>query len=191
MTPIPRTVALRPGWTLIRPGLDDYSLWAAHLTRQAAQSGRDGVPLFEPYNQPRDGDDPARRERFHRRRTRLPGAETDWQVAWAVRNEAGDFIAHCHLTGPEHETALHRAKIGLGVEQRYHCCGLGEMLMTQAIEFAQGIGLAWIDLVVLAENTAAVALYRKLRFVEVGHVQDQFRLRGQQVANVLMTLRLV
>jgi RimJ/RimL family protein N-acetyltransferase len=63
--------------------------------------------------------------------------------------------------------------------------------MNTAIEFAHDSRiLMWIDLRVFAHNTAAHALYRSLGFVEIGTVPDRFRIEGESIDDILMTLRL-
>jgi len=57
-----------------------------------------------------------------------------------------------------------------------------------AIAWARDHGLAWIDLGVFAPNTRAQALDRKRGFVEVGVVRDRFRLDGESVTDISMTL---
>lgn len=63
--------------------------------------------------------------------------------------------------------------------------------MTTAIGFAAGAKpLAWIDLSVFAHNMAARHLYRRTGFVEIGTRRDRFRIGGQPVDDILMTLEL-
>ncbi len=50
--------------------------------------------------------------------------------------------------------------------------------------------LEWIDLKVFAHNTPARSLYRELGFVDIGVVRDRFRIGGQSIDDVIMTLDL-
>ncbi len=59
-----------------------------------------------------------------------------------------------------------------------------------AIGWARNSGLAWIDLGVFRPNLRAQALYRKLGFVELGVTRDRFRLDGESIDDISMTLAL-
>jgi RimJ/RimL family protein N-acetyltransferase len=62
--------------------------------------------------------------------------------------------------------------------------------METSIDFARGVvTLSWIDLRVFAHNAAGRALYRNLGFSEVGTLVDRFRIDGQIIDDVIMTLR--
>lgn len=68
---------------------------------------------------------------------------------------------------------------------------LGRRLMDQAIGFCrQAPSLAWLDLRVFGHNANARALYRSLGFVEVGVVEDRFRIGDKRIYDVIMTLAL-
>jgi ribosomal protein S18 acetylase RimI-like enzyme len=67
---------------------------------------------------------------------------------------------------------------------------LGESLMRHAISWARSEALVWMDLNVLDGNVPAIALYRKLGFVETGRVTDRFRIDGASIGDLSMTLDL-
>ena len=48
----------------------------------------------------------------------------------------------------------------------------------------------WVDLHVLLDNEPALAFYRGFGFVEIGRVEDYFRIEGRSIGDVQMTLRL-
>ena len=64
----------------------------------------------------------------------------------------------------------HRGRLGMGVLAAYRNQGIGRRLMETALAKAKQSGLIRIDLTVYATNTAAIALYRKLGFVEEGRM---------------------
>ena len=58
-----------------------------------------------------------------------------------------------------------------------------------AIDFCrEAPTLDWLDLGVFSGNPRAKALYEKLGFVEVGRREDYFRIGGDSVADIMMTL---
>jgi ribosomal protein S18 acetylase RimI-like enzyme len=62
----------------------------------------------------------------------------------------------------------HRASLGMGIIPEYRGQGIGTKLVHAVIDHCRKMGLEKIDLEVYTTNTAAVALYKKLGFVEEG-----------------------
>lgn len=62
----------------------------------------------------------------------------------------------------------HRAELGIGILKEYWGLGLGEALTKACIKCAKEAGYLQLELNVVAENTAAIALYKKLGFEEFG-----------------------
>ena len=63
---------------------------------------------------------------------------------------------------------LHRCSLAIALYQAYWGLGIGTAMIGYLTELARQIGFAQIDLEVVAENTQAIALYRKCGFVETG-----------------------
>jgi ribosomal protein S18 acetylase RimI-like enzyme len=165
---------------------EDFPALVAHLVRQSGISDSSGLPLYSPFRaiQP---DTIARLPTLWAK----PVTEPHWQRKWGIRDaEGGAIVAYCSLTGSALPAELHRARVALGVEPAFQRRGFGEALLRAAIAFARESGLAWIDLSVLAHNAAALALYRKLGFVETGRSADQFRQGGASIDDVAMALAL-
>jgi ribosomal protein S18 acetylase RimI-like enzyme len=166
-------------------GHDDED-FARHLARLFALTDDFGLPLIS-------GDDEITPERAARRRASmaLPLDQISWRRYFGVRlGAAGPIIAHLSLWGPDHAAELHRARIRLAVEPGFRRQGHGERLLQAGVGFAQKAGLAWLDLWVYGHNAPALALYRKLGFVEIGRYEDQFRIGERSVDDVAMALRL-
>lgn len=173
------TVALTPA---------DFERWAEHLTRQIAESGRDGRPFFSPLAAV-DFESPERRARFENRLS-IPLPQPTWMRAWVVEGPDARFIAHLDLNGSSIPSERHRATLGIGVEAGFYRKGIGRMLMLEAIEFARHNHIEWIDLSVFGDNHAAIGLYRSLGFEEAGRRYDRFRISGRSVDDITMTLRI-
>lgn len=168
--------------------VSDFERWAEHMNRQIAESGRDGRPFFSAMESI-DFKSPERRARFEKGVTN-PLTQPAWLRAWAVKCPDSRFIAHLDLSGSGIPTELHRASLGIGVEESFYRNGLGRRLMNEAIDFAMHNGIEWIDLSVFSDNYPAIELYRSLRFVEVGRRTDRFRIFGRSVDDVTMTLQI-
>lgn len=167
-------------------GPADFPALVAHLDRQSRNADPAGLPLYSPFGAfvP---ETLARLPMLWGKPVTVP----HWQRKWGIRDGAGgSIVAYCSLTGADREAELHRARVALGVEPAFRRRGFGEALLRAAIGFAASSGLAWIDLRVLAHNAPALALYRKLGFVEVGRSADQYRVGDVSIGDVAMTLGL-
>ncbi len=162
----------------------EWARFRAHFKRHRAESGR-GDPHFLPFA----ADDPEGPRGIDLEALDKPLSERGWQRCWVAI--AGEMIVgHVELKGDGLSTGLHRCVLGIGIERPHRGGGLGRRLMTAAIDFARGAPtLAWIDLRVFGHNAAGRALYRDLGFVELGTVADCFRVEGQSIDDVIMTLR--
>ena len=75
------------------------------------------------------------------------------------------------------EKIQHRADFGISVDRQYWNLGIGTALMNACIECARAAGYEQIELSVVAENEAAIAMYRKAGFVEYGRNPKGFKSR--------------
>jgi RimJ/RimL family protein N-acetyltransferase len=162
----------------------DVHLAARHVERHAAESGRQGDPVFAPFSEFDQETYEDTRYESWRRPTDAPG----WERCWAVL-EGERVVAHLDLTGGTLYSQLHRARLGIGVERAQRGRGLGSALLHAALAWARdGHELAWIDLSVFAHNHRAIQLYQRFGFIELGRVQDAYRVDGTSVDDVHMTL---
>lgn len=63
---------------------------------------------------------------------------------------------------------VHRAEFGIGILQAYWGQGIGYALTAACIDCARQAGYLQLELDVVADNARAIALYKKLGFVEYG-----------------------
>lgn len=167
--------------------LPDLDALVAHLMRHAGESGRGGTPVFGPHPRGRQPDAEVLRAR---RRTgwQAPPTRAGWERAWGLFVD-GTVVGHAELHGGKLETELHRATLGVGLEASHRGAGHGEQLVRAAIGWMRQLPhLSWLDLGVFEHNGAARALYERLGFREVGRVEDRFRVDGQVVCDIQMTL---
>lgn len=71
----------------------------------------------------------------------------------------------------------HRCELGISVERAWWGCGIGRALMEACLECAREAGFVQAELEVVADNEAALGLYRSLGFVEWGRNPLAFRSR--------------
>ena len=89
------------------------------------------------------------------------------------------------------EKTRHRAAFGISVDKAHWGLGVGRALTGACIECARAAGYVQLELMAVAENKAALALYKSVGFVEYGRNPKGFRSRmtGWQEL-VLMRLEL-
>ncbi len=174
--------------SIVALGPADLNSLIEHFIASAAQSGRNGDPVNSPYGRDYVFEEEKARE------TRLSAwgkatTEAGWRRSWGLRG-ADRIIGHVELHAGRLPTGLHRCTVGLAVERDYRREGFGRALMQTCIDWArEQPSIVWIDLGVFANNSGAVRLYKSLGFSEVGTTQDRFRVDGQSITDISMTLR--
>jgi len=78
------------------------------------------------------------------------------------------IIARAELAGYPGARLHHNARFSISVRKDYWNMKIGTMLMTEIIERAGKMNLRNIELEVIAANKAAIALYHKMGFSDVG-----------------------
>ena len=71
----------------------------------------------------------------------------------------------------------HRAEFGISILKEFWGLGIGRALTNACISCAKEAGYEQLELEVVAENTSAVALYKKAGFVEFGRNPKGFKSR--------------
>ena len=71
----------------------------------------------------------------------------------------------------------HRAEFGVSIAKEYWGLGIGSQLTKACIECAKEAGYVQLELNVVGENERAVAMYKKLGFVEYGRNPKGFKKR--------------
>ena len=84
--------------------------------------------------------------------------------------------AGIEAVGAKHKLK-HRAELGIAILKEYWGLGLGKALMEACIECAKEAGYTQLELNAVAENERAVALYKKMGFVEYGRNPRGFNSR--------------
>lgn len=84
----------------------------------------------------------------------------------------------------------HRGELGIAVLDEYHNQGIGSRLLSEVIDFARDNSFEVIDLEVRCDNAAALALYRKFGFEQIGTHPSFFKINGEHIPFTVMCLNL-
>lgn len=109
--------------------------------------------------------------------------ERNAPVFYAIKND--QVVGWIDISPSKNPRMAHRGGLGMGLSKDIRGKGIGTKLMTAALDHAKRIGLEMIELSVYTTNTSAIALYKKLGFVEEG-VQRKFRKLDGQYFDALM-----
>jgi ribosomal protein S18 acetylase RimI-like enzyme len=101
-----------------------------------------------------------------------------------------DVVGWCDLRPKTAATQRHSAVLGMGVVRKHRGCGLGSRLLATTLDLADVRGLRRAELVVRADNTPAIALYRRFGFVVEGTCRQYLR-QGDVDHDALVIARLV
>ena len=168
---------------------DELEGWYASLRAQLDDNGKDGryfTTLTAAQAHIRFAPEKLEEARAAHRK---PVGEPGWLVVLGLWYE-GRVVGHVDLKGGAISAERHRCTLGIGIEREHQGKGFGQALMEGAIAWAREAGLAWVDLGVFEGNDRAIALYRKLGFVELGRIPDRYRVDGHSLTDVLMAMRL-
>ncbi len=174
----------------VRPTIrQDLPALIAHMERVTKESGLGVNPIFAPYDH-RSPWNRIEAEKNIAKAWVIPVTEPNWQRDWCVFQEE-KIVGNLDLRGANIHTGLHRAKLGIGIELGFQNQGYGKSLMEIAIAWAkQQLILEWIDLEVFAGNDRAIKMYEHLGFQRIGLCIDRFRVAGQSIDDIKMTLKL-
>jgi ribosomal protein S18 acetylase RimI-like enzyme len=109
--------------------------------------------------------------RAYRRRFRQRSAlETD-----IVAYERGRLVGHVTVQRERHPVTHHVASLSIAVAADARGRGIGRRLMDEAIAWATRAGVEKLVLSVYPHNEAAIALYKRVGFVEEGRLARHSR----------------
>lgn len=167
----------------------DFSEFAEYLNDHVSDNGAEGMPLFQPISRSDCRFDGERAAGF-RSALDVPLLVPGWRRAW-VALDGDATVGHVDLRSHPSRYMVHRCLLGMGVHREWRRSGIGHRLLDVAIEWAKGeMRLEWLDLQVVASNSAAVRLYHRAGFAETGLIRDCFRFDGRQVDYLSMSMRL-
>lgn len=167
---------------------EELTAFFHYLNDHLLDNGRDGAPLFQPMPRASSGFPPEKANGFSTGLQATFGQQ-GWRRVWVALRE-GEIMGHIDLRSRPEPAARHRCLLGMGVHREARRSGLGLELVATALAWARERGLEWVDLEVLAGNTPARSLYRRCGFVQTGEIADMFRIDGERLDYVFMSLQL-
>jgi ribosomal protein S18 acetylase RimI-like enzyme len=111
--------------------------------------------------------------RRYRRVFRHPWSDREAQIV-AV-DTGGSVVGHVYIQREAHPVTRHVATLGIAVSADVRGRGIGTALMSEALRWARSVGVDKIVLSVYPHNVGAIALYRRLGFVEEGRLARHSR----------------
>ena len=109
-----------------------------------------------------------------------------WPVYYAI--EGMEVVGWVDITPSENPRLAHRGFLGMGLLKPQRGKGLGKKLLTSALAHAKKSGLEKVELSVYTDNVAAIRLYKKCGFKEIGIVKHYRKLNGRYFDCVEMEL---
>lgn len=94
------------------------------------------------------------------------------------------------LNGSSRPRAAHRTSLALSVCRSHWNRRIGYKMLISLIDVAKEKHLDVIDLEVKADNQAAIHLYQKAGFTEIGRYPQFLKIEGQYYDGILMVLQL-
>jgi RimJ/RimL family protein N-acetyltransferase len=92
--------------------------------------------------------------------------------------ENGQIIARAELAGYHAARIRHRAKFSISVRKEYWNRGIGTEMIKRIVAQAKKMNIRIIELEAITDNAAAVALYHKTGFTDIGIYKDYFYVNG-------------
>ena len=174
---LPTSTRLKDGrWAIIRRAQpDDAEAWVSNVNAIGAERMyimTEVLPRSVEEVRRQFGDADPRRELWLL-------AEVEGTVAGGADFRRGVHTKNSHVVG-----------LGVAILKGYRGIGLGDALMRAGIEWARDMGVKRLKLGVFETNERALALYRKLGFVEEGRLKGEVVLDGKSVDEILMALTL-
>ena len=110
-------------------------------------------------------------------------------MAQYVAVDDGRVVGWCDVNPKSHETLRHSGVLGMGVAASHRGRGLGAALLRATLDAAIASGIRRVELVVRADNAAAIALYERHGFEHEGRLRDYMVVDGVSFDALLMARR--
>ncbi len=174
---------------IVEAKLSDLENFFKYLAEQLLDNGAGDSPLFQPI--PKDHSEIPEQVRVKfRDGFKFGVGNSGWRKLWLAKDLAGNICGHTDLRHYSSEYSFHRVLLGMGVERSARRQGLGVKLVESAIAYCrETYGIDHLDLNVLSSNIPAKNLYLKCGFKISGEMHDFYRIDGNSVSEITMTLR--
>jgi ribosomal protein S18 acetylase RimI-like enzyme len=113
------------------------------------------------------------------------------QGIYLVAEQNGYIVGHAFLEISPLQSLRHVADLNIAVHKGFQSRGIGTQLMEKIIEWAkQSESIEKIELNVRASNARAIALYKKMGFLEEGCLKRRVKVGDIYIDDILMALHL-
>lgn len=165
--------------------LDSYFAHLEHMIFDC--NGKNGFPYFSPRTSLPPKDEFL--GKFVNELCKNPEEKLN-QVLVALYNN--EVIGHAVIARLANLESLdHRRLInGFGVSKDFMGKGIAKQVLTETVKFCKEIGVNYVDLGVLTENTRALKLYENFGFQKTGELKDFCRINGKSLDDIQMTYKL-
>lgn len=165
----------------------DVDHYLHDLLEVDAESGVDGAPHSHPYSRAEPFDPVSGHDREVTRWSTAV-ADLGWRRAWGLF-DGERLVGSLYLAVGTLHSESHRVNMGMSVLPSHRRMGGGSLLLSSAISWATSEPIIdWIDLGVFSDNPGAQALYLRHGFRILGRTPDRFRVDGQSLNDISMTL---
>lgn len=156
----------------------DMQAFFNYLSRQLAENGIDGSPVFQPMSRTESHLSEAMKSRFtHGIATEM--GEQGWRKMLLAFID-GNIVGHIDIRAHAEKHTAHRALLGMGVDAAARGKGLGNVLIESIFNWtAAYTDIEYIDLWVLSNNQVACRLYERTGFTKCAEISDMFRIDGK------------
>ena len=101
----------------------------------------------------------------------------------------GEIASLANLSNPTRKRIAHTCQLGISVRKKFWRIGIATAMLESLIEFVKASEeIEIIGLGVRADNLAALGLYRKMGFVEIGRYPRYFKIDDEYYDEILMNL---
>jgi RimJ/RimL family protein N-acetyltransferase len=101
----------------------------------------------------------------------------NWPVYYAIAD--GRVVGWADITPSANPRLAHRGFLGMGLAKDFRGKGLGTQLLNCTLSHAKTIGIEKVELTVYTDNLAAIRLYKKCGFQEIGVIKHYRKLNGR------------
>lgn len=103
-----------------------------------------------------------------------------------IREE--ELAGHLTCIGGQAKRDSHAVKLVVGVKKEYEGEGIATRLFEQTIQWAKGVGVSRLELMVMTHNERAIHLYKKFGFQIEGTRKQSLNVYGEWVDEYIMAL---
>ncbi len=108
------------------------------------------------------------------------------EVVSVVAFDGNKLVGHCDIRRRMADDVMHAGTLGITVLRGYRGFGIGGMLVREALEEAQRMGIWLVQLTVFSKNRRAVGLYRKMGFRRAGIIPNKMMRDGRLLDEMIM-----